>query len=312
MKFFAPSGKCSILPLGALCYALLQFAAPGPVTHAAEPKVKKVLFIGIDGCRPDALLAADAPHLKQLIATGAFSDQAQTGELTVSGPSWSSALCGVWAGKHGVTNNNFAPARYGEYPNVLVRLKTARPMSYVASAAHWEPIRSKMITTADHTSAHRSGAEVTAAACKLLDEASPDLLFLHFDDVDHAGHSTGYGPQFKPYLAAIHGVDAQIGQVLAALRRRPAFGREDWLIALTTDHGGSQKGHGKNTPAHRTIFVILHGSSIQPGQIDPAPNIVDLLPTLLEHLEVTIDPGWKLDGKSLATGRRGTSKTRPR
>lgn len=174
-------------------------------------------------------------------------------------------------------------------------------MSYVASAVHWEPICSKMITKADHTSAHKSGAEVTATACKILAGSNPDLLFLHFDDVDHAGHSGGYGPQFKAYLGAIHEVDSQIGQILETLRRRPAFANEDWLIALTTDHGGSERGHGKNTPAHRTIFVILHGSSVKPGTIAPPPNIVDLAPTLLEHLGLAVEPGWKLDGKSLTT-----------
>jgi 3-hydroxy-3-methylglutaryl CoA synthase len=39
---------------------------------AAEP-VKKVLVIGIDGCRFDALKQADAPHLDALMEAGAVA-----------------------------------------------------------------------------------------------------------------------------------------------------------------------------------------------------------------------------------------------
>ena len=35
------------------------------VTLAEDPPSKKVLIIGIDGCRPDALLAAKTPNLRE-------------------------------------------------------------------------------------------------------------------------------------------------------------------------------------------------------------------------------------------------------
>jgi hypothetical protein len=82
---------------------------PGPVPQAP---VKKVLIIGIDGCRPDALKAAKAPHLHALMREGAFSEAAQAGDITVSGPGWSSMLTGVWRTKHGVRDNKFEVHRF--------------------------------------------------------------------------------------------------------------------------------------------------------------------------------------------------------
>ena len=38
---------------------------------------KKVLVIGIDGCRPDALAQAATPHLDSLIAGGIYADNTQ-------------------------------------------------------------------------------------------------------------------------------------------------------------------------------------------------------------------------------------------
>src|SRR5690348_2115646 len=101
---------------------------------------KRALIIGIDGCRPDALLAADTPHIEALIASGAFSAQAQTGEHTDSAPGWSHMLTGVWQTRHGVRDNSFAGSRFEEYPHFFQRIKEWRSDLITASIVNWEPI----------------------------------------------------------------------------------------------------------------------------------------------------------------------------
>src|SRR5438132_243269 len=117
--------KCVRLCLLASALLVQPAAAQGPV--------KKVLLIGIDGCRPDALLAAKAPNLHGLIQDGCFSDKAQALEFTVSGPCWSSMLTGVDWKKHGVRDNSYKGSNFGEFPNVLARFKKARPQGFAAS-----------------------------------------------------------------------------------------------------------------------------------------------------------------------------------
>ena len=49
----------------------------GPVTalaQAGDRPTNRVLFIGIDGCRVDALKAVKPAHLQSLMAEGIFSD----------------------------------------------------------------------------------------------------------------------------------------------------------------------------------------------------------------------------------------------
>ena len=82
--------------------------------QGAEGRTKKLLLIGIDGCRFDALRSANAPHLDGLIADGVafepiriFPERYREAD-TISGPGWSSILTGVWADKHGVLDNEFA------------------------------------------------------------------------------------------------------------------------------------------------------------------------------------------------------------
>ena len=273
------------------------------VTLAEDPPSKKVLIIGIDGCRPDALLAAKTPNLRELMREGAFSDKAQTGASTVSGPGWSSMLTGVWADKHGVPNNNFAKSKYKTYPHFFTRLKQVKPQAYAVSICHWEPINKFIVADADLVSSPKTARLVTDQAVDVLSNKNPDVVFIHIDDVDHAGHAHGFHPKVPEYIKAIEETDGYVGEMVKAMRGRKTYAQEDWLILVSTDHGGSDKGHGRNIPEHRTIFLIVSGPSAARGVIEPAPNIVDVAATALVHLGVPIDPKWNLDGKAVGLNK---------
>ena len=87
---------------------------------------RKVLLIGLDGVRVDILDQATTPNLDAMIAAGAFSDGTQTAMPTVSGPTWSSMLTGVWPEKHGVRSNNFQGNNYAS-PGWRGSIPTSRP-----------------------------------------------------------------------------------------------------------------------------------------------------------------------------------------
>ena len=72
---------------------------------ASQPR--KVLIIGIDGLRTDALQQANTPNLDALIASGFYTYESWHEGITVSGPSWSTIMCGVEFPKHGVTSNSY-------------------------------------------------------------------------------------------------------------------------------------------------------------------------------------------------------------
>src|SRR5688500_13826017 len=64
--------RCRVVAwLSRIAIGVAVFAMAWPAA-AAEP-AKKVLVIGIDGCRFDALKQADAPHLDALMAAGAVA-----------------------------------------------------------------------------------------------------------------------------------------------------------------------------------------------------------------------------------------------
>jgi hypothetical protein len=256
-----------------------------------------VLVIGIDGCRPDALLAAEAPDLDALGALGrvSFDASTQLEAPTKSGPGWASVLTGVDADKHLVeSNEDLADVALDAHPSFLARAEEAGRS--VAVSAQWNGIRSLIEPSLAERSGRGDAEAVTSAAATMLG-GDNDLVFVHLDDVDIQGHLTGFSAENPRYLAAIERVDARVGSLIDALVARPTFERERWLVIVTTDHGGSGREHGALDAENRTIFLVLSDTAGPRGVLEGASwSHLDVAPTALNFLGVAVEPSWGLDG----------------
>ncbi|MER8187527.1 alkaline phosphatase family protein [Kitasatospora sp. NPDC094015] len=284
--------------------AVQAAAATGPYKGLpAGTKQAKTLVIGVDGTRYDKLVAGDAPNLKALMAGGTTATSnlyADPLAPTLSGPGWSTIATGVWPDKHGVKDNTFAGSRFALYPDLATRLETAAPAASTLVVASWSPVADTVFNgRADLRIPEADNDTKTAAdAADYLRNGNPDTTFLHFDQVDEAGHS--YGGASSQYAAAIHSVDGLVGQVVSAVRGRPTYALEDWLIVVTTDHGHTDAGgHGGNSANERQTFVIADGAGFTPGSTRQDVKLVDIAPTVLKHEGVAIDPAWQLDGRPI-------------
>src|SRR5512134_3325529 len=68
-----------------------------------------VVFVMIDGTRPDALMAANCPNLTSLQARGAFTFRAASVMPSVTLPCHMSIFHSVPPERHGVTTNDWRP-----------------------------------------------------------------------------------------------------------------------------------------------------------------------------------------------------------
>ncbi|WP_254511064.1 alkaline phosphatase family protein [Anatilimnocola floriformis] len=295
--------------LGLLC---LTLAIP---LSAAEP-ARKVLYIGIDGTRFDAIEKADTPQLDALMKDGCYSptclilgERYQKND-TVSGPGWSSILTGVWADKHGVNDNRFVGSKYTEFPHFFVRLKEAIPTARTVSHVTWEPIHKFVTASADVSVNYEERAHgvldydrydnaAVAASVKELSEGNPTALFTYIGQVDIAGHTHGFHPSVPQYIEAIERADKLVGQLIAAMKARKTFADENWLVVVISDHGGKGKGHGSGhkSPEILNSFLIVSGANAERGEIDGPTYLVDGPVTVLTHLGVKLKDEWQLDGQ---------------
>ncbi|MFT4986173.1 MAG: hypothetical protein ACI8U0_001815 [Flavobacteriales bacterium] len=267
------------------------------ISLSSYAQTKKVLLIGIDGCRPDAVSAAATPNLDVLMANGTFTLDALNTGVTSSGPGWSSLLTGVWPEKHGVVDNSFSGSDFTNYPHLFKRIEEYDSSLETVSIVQWHPINDQIaapeaditVNVSDHTDFVVTEANVH------LGTGDPDVIFLHFDDVDHAGHSFGFSPSVTQYISAIETVDTGIGQILNTLTNRPNYASEDWAIIVSTDHGGLGTSHGGNSIEERNIFMIVSGDEITNQEI-VAEEILTEIPPVVNCLNDSVELAF--DGSS--------------
>jgi hypothetical protein len=281
---------------------------------------RKVLFIGVDGVRSDALQQANTPTWDSLCASGLYTYTSWHVGITVSGPSWSSMLTGVWSDKHGVTNNNYTGSNFNDYPYFTTLAKQYRTDLKTAQVTSWDPMSSAVYNDGwDSKIVVPSDDACEAAGIAQLADADLDVLFIHIDDCDAQGHGNGFSPTVASYMNQIEYVDGQLRSILTVLKARPNYANEEWMVIMTTDHGGIGTGHGGPTRVEREIWWVASGPGVPQAQISiDLPSVADLFPnpddyrtapmltdiavTALDYLlEENIDDliaEWDLDGQS--------------
>lgn len=258
----------------------------------------KVLIIGIDGCKPDCLLKAKTPNLDKLWKNGAYSFSAKSDPISSSGICWTAMLTGVWHEKHHVVSNEYKNPNIAEYPHFYHRVREQKPELKLYSVVNWNPIH-KILQQGDANIANYllTDEKVTRRVVDLLKNDNPDAMFVQLDEVDGAGHKHDFISTSRPYLKAIEKADNLVGKMLSAIRNRVNYFNENWLILVSTDHGGSNYGHGKDIPEHTTILYIANGKDVKKGEIKEQVNVVDVAVTAMQHLGIKKSDSWNLDGK---------------
>ncbi len=235
-------------------------------------QTKKVLFIGIDGCRADVMMSTNIPNIQGLISESIYSTDALCASTTWSGNGWSTMLTGVWHDKHNVQDNNFTSPNFTAYPDFLTRAEAFNPNLRTISLAHWAPINNTVNKNADIKTNFSTDLAVKNAAVTALQNDNPDILFVDFDDVDHAGHSYGFSSSIPQYVSSIQLTDQYIGEIVAAMKNRATYNNEEWLVVVTTDHGATETAHGGPNLSERNIFTIFSSPKLTPSKISRTVN----------------------------------------
>lgn len=241
--------------------------------NALLAKPKKVLFIGIDGCVWKAITASNAPNLKTLMDQSYTSTNALAQVPTWSSNGWSALFTGVGVAKHKASDNSFSGSDFVNYPSFFRQIKTSLPALRTASIVTWSSINDFIVATQDVTVKQNSASD-NATETRIIQEittSNSDVSFCHFDDVDHAGHASNYRTTTQMYMDSVKAVDARVGRILTALKARPTYNNEDWLIVVATDHGGDAS-HGGASYPEQNAFIILNNSAISPQLVNALPT----------------------------------------
>jgi len=263
---------------------------------SSEP-IRKVLFVGWDGVRSDALKNASTPNLDSLILSGIVSYNCDRGEFTVSVPGWSTILHGVWPNKHNLSENSFRKNNYEDYPDLISLAKQFKPNLSATVLTNWDDFL-RITSNEDYSQRYDNDEQVTDAAAQLLDQCTPDIMILHLDYPDYIGHRLGFSSSGMEYRGAIEVSDFYLGKLMEKIYAREMNYNEEWMVVVTTDHGGEGTGHGDQDDLEQTrkVWSVIRTPGATNHELTQM-NSVDLVPTMLKWLGIT--GLTNLDGVSL-------------
>jgi predicted AlkP superfamily pyrophosphatase or phosphodiesterase len=309
----------------------LVSACSVPMTRtAAIPR--KAVFILLDGIPADVIERVATPALDEIAAAGGYTRAYVGGELggatetpTISAPGYMSLLTATWANKHNVSGNSNQSPNYA-YWNIFRIVESVEPSRQTAIFSTWLDNRTVLIGEGrpaagdfrlDHAAdgfeqdtnafPHDGASEyIRAIDERVADDAAayivakgPDLSWVYLQHTDDAGHAHGDSEAFH---TAVREADARVGRIWDAVKQRQALG-EDWMIVVTTDHGRDArtgKGHGGQSDRERMTWIVTNQSGIDGRFTGGMPAIVDIAPSLLQHLGIAVPAAVarEMDGKS--------------
>ena len=294
-------------------------APDGKAAKAEDVSARRPMALVImwDGARADSLINAGCSNLLMLAEgrwkpgyKGAWSLCAKPlpDARPYSYANHASILNGVVAAKHGVWfNHETEKCRTKDWPSWLSRLLDAKPSARAVYACACFSVgfnlcRDERVAIKDFG---LDGEREADYFVKLYSSAeAPDAAVMFVDQPDAIGHQKGYYPTAPEYLKEVKANDVQLGRILEDIAARPTFDKEDWLIAMTADHGGCARMHGWWDAHSTTIPVILASRHVASGQMAGFPRNYDLPVTALAHFGVETD-GLGLDGVVL--GRKASA-----
>lgn len=284
-------------------------------------KEKKTLFIILDGISADVLEMIDTPHLDDVIENGSYTRAWLGGEAggysespTVSAVGYNHLITGVWSNKHNVYGNDIENPNYN-YWNLFRLFKDNHPDKEVAIYSSWLDNRTKLAgyglpeagdltidiyhdgfeldTLAfphreDGTHIQDIDGHVADKAAESVREEAPYLSWVYLWYPDSAGHAYGDGPES---YEALRVADEQIGRIWEAIQYREENYNEEWLFAVTTDHGRRLPDgmhHGGHTERERTIWFITNHDQHNLYFSASEPGIVDFYPTAVRFMDLNI------------------------
>lgn len=267
-------------------YDIIQGHFDAPLAEGKT--VKKCIVLGYDGCRADALALIDGSYnsaIDYLNKTGAQTSLVYCGGVnypeintqdTSTAPGWCSILTGEWASVTGITGNSITKST--DYKPLFISLVEEEKADSAAFYVSWNGhfvnddstyrldrayIENKNLNVklvdADGDTANAEGAngtyENTLADVKSAD--CSDFIFMILEHTDHGGHSTGFGNHNPDYVNEFKAEETESYNIIKAIEARETYETEDWMIIVTSDHGGYNTGHGNLTIQERMVFITV-------------------------------------------------------
>lgn len=256
----------------------------------AISKERKVLLVVVDGLSGIELNKKVPPFISSLLPYSKYTLEGFSDSDTGDAATWTTLMSGRSHEAHGIQGNSFEaeydeddphghnnPDATGGYTTVFQRiLETGRLMKTAAYTSS-QDLADHIFSLADIREVSSSDEATKSNALDLITGESKEYSFIvvNFGQVNKAGLEAGFSIDNPGYAQAIRTVDGYVEELVEAVKNRKTYPSEDWLIVITSSHGGLDNSYGGPTFPERKIPVIFYNDRFTKHEWE--------VPSLLSH-----------------------------
>ena len=244
------------------------------------PPIKRyILWINIEGAGggdlvrnalpDDGTIKGMLPHSKYMW-NGLESEHIEQDEVpsNENATACASILTGALPARHGISEDTYTSEQifdpdYDEsmrvYPGFFQYISDYDKTINTLAVTPWANLNRQLAKNASRTETTSSDEETLAVTLKSLEKEDNRITYVSFRGVLDAARAGGWHSSNAEYVTAMRTMDNYVGQLLEQINARKYVYYEDWLIIVTSNHGGKKDGtYGGNSREERNMFGIFY------------------------------------------------------
>jgi hypothetical protein len=251
-----------------------------PNNETPPPKFSdksKVLIIVVDGLSGWEMKKIKPPVLKGLMSHSTYSWDAQADSVTNDAASWANIMTGVKIDKSNIWDSTLTPhtpsgARFASFLTLL-KQSGQRTLNAMAVTG-WDQLNKTLMADATvKVTTRYDDAVVRDSAVNRLKSSNPDLMITHFSSVNKAGKAAAFSATEPAYATAVNNVDGYIGDLITAMKSRPDYANENWLVIVQSTHGGKDNTYGGDSEEERNAFSLYYCPDLYEHEVEVPMSI---------------------------------------
>lgn len=271
----------------------------------SQQSTPKFLIVSLDGMNSNVWDVAHTPNMDLLVQNATYTYSGLTLAPAYNSTTWSSMLTGVWPVKHKVDTSTFTKNDFDTYPHFFDYIEASgiKTASFVAN----DSIANQIPSSINHNVSFSGDDQVVAKAADYIKtNQEAGAFFVQLDEVFKTGYGKGFDARRAEYIKAIQYYDEQVGTIIGAVTSRANYENENWMIVVTTNHGGTIEGEiGGKSLEETSPFIIISGDFVRNREFildildaeKGKDNAVFLRPGVNEYVKIN-KKGTKLENMS--------------
>lgn len=249
----------------------------GDIPEEGDTGIKRrVLWVNMDGAVGQIVkdhiptnLERMLPHSKytfDALADNRTTEQTDAEDVT----NWTTLLTGMDAGVHRVKDNSYIPdivvdpaqpnQTVAYYPNVIDLIVESSPNARTLCVTPHRSLNENMLGNAFRTITSGSDEQSRDVVLESIQNQDMSLTLVSFTGMLEAGKNGGFAASNASYINALQTIDGYIGELLDAIKGRENVENEDWLVVITSGHGGNANGSwgGISRQERNTLCIFYY------------------------------------------------------